>query len=318
MKRGLNNGDELKSISAIVINRNGGSALLRCLESLAGQEDPVLEVLVIDNDSSAAERDEVRRRFPEVRLVGFSSNLGFARAVNEGISRTSGRFVLTVNNDARLSPAYAGRLARLLASDDRAAGAQGVVLEDDGTAIDTAGLSWNARGEAVPFLAGREPSAGPSAAVEVPGISATAALYRRAALESVAENGMVFDSSFFAYYEDVDLSLRLAREGWRFTLDPGAVAYHEGSLTGRRTPWRRALWTSRNRWKTLLKNFDRSFLRRRLGSLLSADLAHARAVGWPGIARPVLVWPAAAIRALATRPEATRLTGFPVCSAAGK
>ncbi len=308
----------MKSISAIVVNRNGGSALFRCLESLIGQEDPALEIVVIDNGSKEPERDEIRRRFPGVRLIPFSSNLGFARAVNEGIARTSGRFVLAVNNDARLAPGYAERLAAALSADDRLAGAQGIVLSADGSAVDTAGLSWNSRGEAIPFLAGRDPAEAPAGPVEVSGISATAALYRRSALEGVAERGSIFDGSFFAYYEDVDLSLRLARAGWRFALDPRAVAFHEGSLTGRRTPWKRALWTSRNRWRTLLKNFDGSFLRRRLGSLLRADLAHARAVGWAGVALPLLVWPAAAARALATRPESTRLTRFPVFSAAGK
>lgn len=318
MKSGLNNGDALKSISAIVVNRNGGAAVFRCLESLASPEGPLLEIVVVDNGSKEAERNEIRRRFPAVRLIPFSSNLGFARAVNEGIARTSGAFVLIVNNDARVAPDYASRLAAVLSADERRAGAQGLVLAADGASIDTAGISWNARGEAIPFLAGRAPDSRPPGVVDVPGISATAALYRRSALEGVAEGGSIFDGSFFAYYEDVDLSLRLARAGWRFALDPLAVAYHEGSMTGRRTPWRRALWTSRNRWTTLLKNFDRSFLRRRLGSLLRADLAHAREVGWSGYALPILVWPAAAARALATRPEATRLTTFPVSSAFGK
>ncbi len=318
MKRGLNNGDAPKSISAIVVNRNGGSALRRCLESLAAQRGPALETVVIDNDSRAAEREEIRRDFPAFRLIPFSSNLGFARAVNEGIARTSGRFILTVNNDARLEPDYAERLFALLSADERLAGAQGLVLSNDAVSIDTAGLSWNDRGEAIPLLSGVDRSRAPAAAVDVPGISATASLYRRSALEETAENGSVFDGSFFAYYEDVDLSLRLARAGWRFALDPRAVAYHEGSLTGRRMPWRRALWISRNRWRTLLKNFDRKFLRRRLARLLKADLAHARAIGWPGIALPILVWPVAAARAFATRPEPTRLTRFPVFSATTK
>jgi GT2 family glycosyltransferase len=326
MKRGLNTGAAPKSnrsaaaaeISAIVVNRNGGSALRRCLESLAAQRGPSLETVVIDNDSSEAEREEIRRLFPEFRLIPFSSNLGFSRAINEGIARTSGRFILTVNNDARLAADYAARLAAGLAADDRLAGVQGVVLESDGASIDTAGLSWNSRGEAIPLLAGWGPASGPTKTVEVPGVSATAALYRRSALEAIAEGGSIFDGSFFAYYEDVDVALRLARAGWRFALDPEAVAFHEGSLTGRRTPWRRALWISRNRWRTLLKNFDRSFLRRRLGDLLRADLAHARAVGWSGIALPILVWPAAAARALVIRPEPTKLTRFPVSSIAGK
>jgi len=312
MKRGLNNGDALKSISAIVVNRNGGGALRRCLESLAGQTGSPLETVVIDNGSCEAEREEIRSLFPSFRLIPFSSNLGFARAVNEGIARTSGTFVLTVNNDARLAPDYVTRLAARLAGDEGLAGVQGLVLGSDDGSIDTAGLSWNARGEAVPMLAGLGPECAPREPVEVPGVSATAALYRRSALESAEEQGAIFDGSFFAYYEDVDLSLRLSRAGWKFALEPGAIAHHEGSLTGRRTPWRRALWISRNRWRTLLKNFDRSFLARRLGGLLRADLAHARAVGWPGILLPFLIWPAAVVRALATRPEPGRLTRFPV------
>src|SRR5262249_12507709 len=86
------------------------------------------------------------------------------------------------------------------------------------------------------------PTSPPAAALGVAAVSATAALYRREALEAVAPQGQVFEDAFFAYYEDVDLSLRLARAGWRFACDPSAVARHEGSRTGRRTPWRRAVW----------------------------------------------------------------------------
>src|SRR5258706_5885207 len=140
MKSGLNNGDAIKSISAIVVNRNGGIALRRCLESLADQTGSPLETVVIDNDSCEAERDEIRRLFPSFRLIPFSSNLGFARAVNEGVGRTSGRFVLTLNNDARLAPDYVARLSALLAEDEGLAGAQGLVLGNDAGSIDTAGL----------------------------------------------------------------------------------------------------------------------------------------------------------------------------------
>src|SRR5258705_530342 len=89
-----------------------------------------------------------------------------------------------------------------------------------------------------------------------PGSSASRAIsVSRGALEAVARGDAVFDNAFFAYYEDVDLSLRLRRAGWRFACDPRAVARHEGSRTGRRTPFRRALWTARNRWRTLFQNF---------------------------------------------------------------
>ncbi len=298
-------------VSAIVVNRDGGAALDRCLESLLAQQGVGIEILVVDNASAAAEAEGIRARFPGVRVVPLTANVGFAGGVNEGIARTAGPFLLVVNNDARLEPDYAARLAARLSFDDRLAGAQGLVLREKDAAIDTAGLSWNARGEAVPLLSGDDRFAAPTETIEVPGVSATAAMYRRTALAGISAGGQVFDDSFFAYYEDVDLSLRLARAGWRFALDPEAIAFHHGSMTGARTPWRKALWTARNRWRTLLKNFDHGFLRRRLRDLLRADLAHARALGAAGWLLPLIVWPGAAWNALTEPRKEPLLTGFP-------
>src|SRR5262249_15701851 len=166
--------------------------------------------------SRPAEVERVRRDFPEVRLVTFPRNLGFAEAADEGIARGRAPFLLLVNNDAVLAPDYAARLAAKLAMDERLAAVQGLAMEADGVSGGSAGVGWNGRGEGVPLLAGKGPDSAPGGAFEVSGVSATATLYRRAALESVSSHGEVFDRSFFAYYEDVDLSLRLSRAGWRF------------------------------------------------------------------------------------------------------
>src|SRR5262249_16839320 len=134
---------------------------------------------------------------------------------------------------------------------------------------------------------------------------------RRGALAAVARGGGFFDCSFCAYYEDVDLSLRLARAGFRFACDPAAKAWHEGSRTGRRVPFRRALWTSRNRWRTLFRNFDSGFLARGIGSLLRPDLAHFRDFGWKGWILLLVVWPSLPWLAWRSRPEGTPLTEWP-------
>jgi hypothetical protein len=109
----------------------------------------------------------------------------------------------------------------------------------------------------------------------------------------------------------VDLSLRLARAGWRFACDPQAVARHEGSRTGRRAPFRRAVWTARNRWRTLFANFAPRLLVRNLPGLLRADLAHARRLGVPGVMLPLLVWPWIPFFALGTRRETGLLRRWP-------
>ena len=302
---------QLPDVDCVVVNRDGGESFFEALASIRSQKDVDVSILVVDNASQAAELDRVRLDFPEVRLVPFPRNLGFAEAADEGIARGRSPFLLLVNNDAVLSPDYAARLAAKLALDERLGAVQGVVLTADGRNVDTAGLEWNARGEAVPVLAGRPAEAAPEAAFEVSGVSATATLYRRAALESVAPHGEVFDRSFFAYYEDVDLSLRLSRAGWRFACEPGAVCRHEGSRTGRRTPARRALWTARNRWRTLFRNFEPRLLARSLFALLRADLAHVRQLGWKGAILPVLVWPRLPVLAWRARQQQALLSDWP-------
>jgi GT2 family glycosyltransferase len=301
----------LPDVDCIVVNRDGGEPLFTALRSLEAQTGIDLSIAVVDNASRPEERRRLASEMPEARLIAFSRNLGFAGAANEGIARTRAPFVLLLNNDARLASDYVARLAARLVLDDRLAAAQGIVLTGDGQSVDTAGFEWNGRGEAVPVFAGAEPTAPPRLAFEVSGVSATATLYRREALSAVARAGEVFARSFFAYYEDVDLSLRLARAGFRFACEPTAVAWHEGSRTGRRTPFRRALWTSRNRWRTLFRNFDSGLIARGLGSLLRADLAHARQLGWKGALLPVVVWPILPLLAWRSRAEETLLSEWP-------
>lgn len=294
-----------------MVNRDGSDALFAAVRSLEAQRGVDLSVVVVDNASRASERERLAREAPGARVVAFSKNRGFAGAANEGIARTRAPFVLLLNNDAVVAPDYAARLAARLALDGRLAAVQGLVLSADGARVDSAGLEWNRRGEAVPVLGGAVPAEAPAEPFEVSGVSATAALYRREALEAVAPQGQVFEDSFFAYYEDVDLSLRLARAGWRFACDPSAVARHEGSRTGRRTPWRRALWTARNRWRTLFRNFDPALLRRHIGPLLKADLAHVKRLGWRGALLPLLVWPALPFLALRWRGQGRLLSQWP-------
>ncbi len=301
----------LPDVDCVVANRDGGDPLFAALSSLEAQTGVDLSIVVVDNASRQEERERLSREFRQARVIPFSRNLGFAGAANEGIGRTRSPFILLVNNDAVLAPDYVARLAARLALDERLAAVQGLVLTSDGKRVDTAGLEWNERGEAVPVFAGAQPSDPPRVAFEVFGISATAALYRREALAQVAPQGEVFERSFFAYYEDVDLSLRLARAGWRFACDPTAIARHEGSRTGRRTPLQRALWTARNRWRTLFRNFDSRLISRDLVPLLRADLAHVRELGWRGTFLPLAVWPTLPFLAWRFRGEPTLLSEWP-------
>ena len=97
-------------------------------------------------------------------------------------------------------------------------------------------------GEAAP----REGEDGGAAggARQVFGVSATAAVYRRSALDEVG----LFDERLVSWYEDVDLAVRLRAAGWRALHVPAARALHAGGATARRLSWRYGRLLYGNRW----------------------------------------------------------------------
>lgn len=194
------------------------------------------------------------------RLLRLPANLGFAAATDHGIAATAGELVATVNDDAVVEPGWAAALAEALDAEPRAAAAQGSNLRlDDPGRLDGRGLAWNRWWQAVQLGHGEPVPEAPSpAAVEVFGVSATAAVYRRRALEAVATaGGAIFDPRLGAYYEDADLACRLRRAGWTALWVPAARALHAGSVTGdRRRRWRLSRIYG-NRWPVVARCLGR-------------------------------------------------------------
>ena len=93
-----------------------------------------------------------------------------------------------------------------------------------------------------------QPAGGAVAAVEVFGVSATAALFRRSALEQVALGGEVFDPRLVSYYEDAELAGRLRAAGFSALLVPAARARHLGSASVRTAA------AGRERWRLIYGN----------------------------------------------------------------
>jgi hypothetical protein len=65
-----------------------------------------------------------------------------------------------------------------------------------------------------------------------------------------------------------------------------------------RTPWKRARWLARNRWRTLFRNFELGAIRRETARILAADLAHARSLGWKAPLLLLSLWPTLPFAAL--------------------
>lgn len=230
-------------------NLNGAPRLAGLLESLADQAGECA-VVVVDNGSGDGSVEMVGRRFPWAEVFALERNHGFGAALNLAISRHAGDPILLLNNDVRCEPGFVA--AMLDAADSGAEMVAGVLVEaDDPGTIDSAGVIADRRtlmafdylhGEPLSSLDGTPPPLAPSGG---------AALYAGDAFEAVGG----FDERIFAYYEDLDLALRMRRRGARCALAPAARAAHDRSATlGRRSGEKYAL-----------TGWSRAYLLRRYG-----------------------------------------------------
>src|SRR5262245_14856416 len=92
-------GDRGVSASIVIVNYNGGNAILDCLESVEKHTKRDVEVLVVDNASADGSPNSIRVRFPGVQLIEAGANLGFGAGNNLGVRHTRGEFVAFLNPD---------------------------------------------------------------------------------------------------------------------------------------------------------------------------------------------------------------------------
>ncbi len=267
-------------VAVILVNWNGRPHLERCLPALAAQTWPALEVVVVDNASSDGSVAWLEAAWPAVRVIALDRNAGFAEANNRAIGTTDAPWVALLNNDTLPDPGWLAALVAAAAGDPRIASVASRMLFLDapgvinsaGIAVDPTGIAWDRLGGA-PATAGDAPA-------EVFGASAGAALFRRTALDDVAEPGpegraAVFDPRFFMYLEDVDLAWRLRLRGWRSVYAPGARVLHHGSASsGEGSPFKNRL-LARNKVWTVIKSYPTWPLAAWWPLVLAYDLASA-------------------------------------------
>jgi len=212
-----------------VVTWNGGEAALRCLESVVAQTYRNFCTVVVDNNSLPADREVLRAwsaAHPGVEIVWNSANFGFAAAANQGLeyARIRGApWMLLVTQDTVLAPDALNHLVNAVRGPERIAIAGPVVLNRSTGQV----LSFGERTS--PWLL-----AFPRRLVR----------YRRADSPYRLVSGLVgcclllatelvhalggFREELFAYYEEVDLCLRVRAAGCRIAIVPSCRVYHDG------------------------------------------------------------------------------------------
>lgn len=252
---------------------NNAGIIDRCVDALTATTWPgTLEVVVVDNGSTDGSVDGWDARHPEVRLVRTGANLGFAGGANRGLDGLADvDAVALVNSDAFVEPGWLDPLVAALDADHRIGAACPKILfaEPDSAGrpvINNVGNELGRRREPHDRGYGEVDAGQYDDPEDVWGWCGGGVLLRRRYLDDVGR----FDERLFLYGEDVDLSWRGARRGWRYRYVPTSVVHHlhRASSGGERTPLLDHL-NRRNRLVVVTRH----------GGMRGAAVAWARALG---------------------------------------
>jgi GT2 family glycosyltransferase len=238
------------TVAAVVLNWNQSGLTLDCLATLRKSARPVDYVVVVDNGSRPADRLALSNGLAAgVHLVQLPANRGFAGGMNAGLAeahRLGAAYAWLVNNDAFPEPDCLGQLLAAMEADPTLAAVTPHLVGADGVPQPAGGRydAATGRNEFLDTCQLAEPvGAGGYWAV------ATAPLLRVA--PAVRAGG--FDERFFAYWEEIDLCLRLGAAGYRFRSVPEAVAVHLGAASSGGSAFGYHLYL-RNRFRLVRKH----------------------------------------------------------------
>ena len=222
-------------LSVIIVNWNTRELLSQCLQSVYETAGDVgLEVLVVDNGSSDGSGAMVRREFPQVRLIENVENVGFARANNQAVVISQGRYVLLLNSDAVLRSGALQAMCRFMDQRSEAGVVGAKLLNPDGS-FQASYMDFPVILDEVLLLTKLSrlfhPACFPSHSLaesqevsEADWVPGTCLMIRRETLEQVGG----LDEDYFMYSEEVDWCWRVKRAGWKVFYLPEAEVLHWG------------------------------------------------------------------------------------------
>ena len=239
-------------VSIITPNYNGVEFLDKYFKSLSQDSDYIGEVIIIDNGSADSSLDYIKKNtfsFPVV-VIENSENLGFAPAVNQGILKSKYDYIFSLNNDTEVKKGSIKAMLDLICDDDVFSVQAKMLQAQNKKLIDDAGDEYNLLGW-TKKIGENQNSNNYSQVFEIFSSCAGAALYKKSVFTEIG----LFDDNFFAYMEDVDLTIRSQIYGYKNLLCPDAIVYHIGSATsGSRYNEFKVKIAARNNVWTVYKN----------------------------------------------------------------
>ena len=286
-----------KPVAVVILNWNGEKLLRRFLPSIVKHNpSEIADVIVADNGSTDGSAELLRNDFPDVRILRFDENLGFAAGYNEAIRRLENDYDYTVllNSDVEADSDFTTPLYDFMLRHPECGALQPKILSvENKTRFEYAGACGGFLDRhGYPYCRGRifstveEDRGQYDKPIEVHWASGACLMVDNSAY--LREGGL--DADFFAHMEEIDLCWRIRLGGKQIWVEPRARVYHLGGGSLPASNPRKTYLNFRNNLLMLHKNLPDSvrtgllFRRRLLDTLawakfvLSGDMANAKAI----------------------------------------
>jgi GT2 family glycosyltransferase len=243
-------------ISIVIVTWNGIDYVDECVNSVLEDDYERIELIVVDNGSSDGTLEHVKARYGSgATIIENSRNLGFTRAVNQGISSSSGEVIFLLNQDAVIEKGVLKNLVRVLQEETIAiAGCK--ILHMDGRTLQHAGGILHDNGLTDHFGAGEIDKGQHDEDRDVVYVTGAAFAFKRALTDLTGG----FDTRYSpAYFEELDFCYNASRMGYRIRYVHSALARHHESTSTGKFSLRFYYLYHRNRLRFILKHFSAGY-----------------------------------------------------------
>ncbi len=248
-------------ISLIIPNYNGRELLAENLPSVVlsrkEKRNQIHEIIIVDDASTDDSVELIRKFFPEIKIVRHKINRGFSASVNTGARTATGNLMTLLNSD--VSPAK-DFLVNVIPH-FRDEGVFGVSLHEKGYGP--------AKGKLEAGFIVHEPVKESSTAKETFWVNGGSGVFRRSYWMKMGGMDEKLLSPY--YWEDVDISYRAAKRGWKNLWEPNSKVVHKHESTiGKISKVKRQKIQERNQLLFIWKNLTSTRLfRRHLSGIIS-------------------------------------------------
>lgn len=230
----------MTDLSIIIVSWNVADLLAACLDSILSGDTTGVEIIVVDSASADHTVTVIQQRYPQVRLIAQSENLGFVRCNNIGLREARGRYMLLLNPDTEIIDSALAQMVQYLDTHPEIGIVGPQTLNTDGTTqstrrrFPTLALAFFESTWLQPYAPKHmldryyvtdQPNDG---VFEVDWVQGSALMARREVYEQIGG----LDEGYIMFSEELDWCRRAKEAGWRAAyLGTAKIIHHGGKST---------------------------------------------------------------------------------------